>query len=44
MYRFCLKILARSSFIGHPGPDMDQTDLLPLESKLSLRGEPVLYR
>ena len=39
MCSFNFKILAKSGFIGHPGPHMDQTDLLPLENKQNLHGE-----
>lgn len=42
MCSFNFKILAKSGFIGHLGPHMDQTDLLPLENKQNLHGELIL--
>lgn len=44
MCSFNFKILAKSGFIGHLGPHMDQTDLLPLENKQNLHGELILYK
>lgn len=44
MRSFNFKILAKSGFIGHSGPHMDQTDLLPLENKQNLHGELILYK